>query len=58
LKLCKRKQPTTELRVLKALNEIIRENKTKLKTEKVELVLADDITKTVIEQYNSLNESM
>jgi len=39
-----KKQPTTE-QVLKALNEIIRENKTKLKTEKVELALIDDIEK-------------
>ena len=37
-----KKQPTTE-QVLKALNEIIRENKTKLKTEKVELGLIDDL---------------
>jgi hypothetical protein len=40
LKLCKR-QPTTE-QVLKALNEIIRENKTKLKAEKIELSLIND----------------
>jgi hypothetical protein len=33
-----KKQPTTE-QVLKALNEIIRENKTKLKAEKIELGL-------------------
>ena len=39
-----KKQPTTE-QVLKALNEIIRENKTKLKTEKVELGLVDDYKK-------------
>jgi hypothetical protein len=39
-----KKQPTTE-QVLKALNEIIRENKTKLKAEKVELGLVDDYKK-------------
>jgi hypothetical protein len=39
-----KKQPTTE-QVLKALNEIIRENKTKLKTEKIELGLVDDFEK-------------
>jgi hypothetical protein len=36
-----KKQPTTE-QVLKALNEIIRENKTKLKAEKIELSLIND----------------
>ena len=41
-----KKQPTTE-QVLKALNEIIRENKTKLKTEKVELSMADDLKNIV-----------
>jgi hypothetical protein len=51
-----KKQPTTE-QVLKALNEIIRENKTKLKTEKVELSMADDIKK-LYSQYISLNESL
>jgi hypothetical protein len=39
-----KKQPTTE-QVLKALNELIRENKTKLKAEKIELALIDDIEK-------------
>jgi hypothetical protein len=51
-----KKQPTTE-QVLKALNEIIRENKTKLKTEKVELSMADDIKK-LYSQYISLNEGL
>jgi hypothetical protein len=44
LKLCKKNNQQTE-QVLKALNEIIRENKTKLKTEKVELGLVDDYKK-------------
>ena len=39
-----KKQPT-DLEILSALNEIIRENKTKLKTEKVELGLVDDYKK-------------
>ena len=51
-----KKQPTTE-QVLKALNEIIRENKTKLKTEKIELSMADDIKK-LYSQYISLNEGL
>jgi hypothetical protein len=42
-----KKQPTTE-QVLKALNEIIRENKTKLKAEKIELGLVDDIEKILL----------
>jgi DNA repair exonuclease SbcCD ATPase subunit len=41
-----KKQPTTE-QVLKALNEIIRENKTKLKAEKIELGIIDDLKKDV-----------
>jgi hypothetical protein len=43
-----KKQPTTE-QVLKALNEIIRENKTKLKAEKIELGMMDDIASKVKE---------
>jgi predicted secreted protein len=38
LNLCKKKQPTDE-QILSALNEIIKENKTELKAEKVELAL-------------------
>ena len=40
-----KKQPTTE-QILSALNEIIRESKTELKAEKVELALLDDIKST------------
>jgi len=39
-----KKQPTTE-QILSALNKLIRENKTELKTEKVELGLVDDLIK-------------
>jgi len=39
-----KKQPTTE-QILRALNKLIRENKTELKTEKVELGLVDDLDK-------------
>ncbi len=39
-----KKQPTTE-QILSALNEIIRESKTELKAEKVELGIADDVAK-------------
>ena len=39
-----KKQPTTE-QILSALNEIIKESKTELKAEKVELALIDDIEK-------------
>jgi hypothetical protein len=39
------KRKPTDLEILSALNEIIRENKTKLKTEKVELGLVDDYKK-------------
>ena len=42
-----KKQPTTE-QILSALNELIRENKTELKTEKVELGLVDDFEKLSI----------
>ena len=41
-----KKQPTTE-QILSALNELIKENKTELKAEKVELGLVDDIEKLV-----------
>ena len=37
-------KPTPE-QILSALNKLIRENKTKLKTEKVELGLVDDYKK-------------
>ena len=40
----KKKQPTTE-QILSALNELIRENKTELKAERVELGLVDDLIK-------------
>jgi len=43
-----KKQPTTE-QILSALNELIRENKTELKTEKVELGMMDDIASKVKE---------
>ena len=47
------KQPTTE-QILSALNEIIRESKTELKAEKVELALNEDIKKNVDEiTFNS-----
>ena len=39
------KRKPTDLEILSALNEIIRENKTELKTEKVELGLVDDYKK-------------
>ena len=39
-----KKQPTQE-QILKALNKLVRENKTELKTEKIELGLLDDIEK-------------
>ena len=41
-----KKQPTTE-QILSALNKLIRENKTELKTEKVELGIADDLKNIV-----------
>ena len=41
-------KPTTE-QILSALNKLIRENKTELKTEKVELGLIDDIKKDLVE---------
>ena len=46
-----KKQPTTE-QILSALNEIIRENKTKLKTEKVELGAIDDFKKLFDKSLN------
>ena len=45
-------KPTQE-QILSALNKLVRENKTELKTEKVELGIADDIDKL----FNSANES-
>jgi hypothetical protein len=51
-----KKQPTTE-QVLKALNEIIRENKTKLKAEKIELGLVDDIEKIYGEVINNASKA-
>jgi hypothetical protein len=59
------KRKPTDLEILSALNEIIKENKTKLKTEKVELSLVDDlkdsikkgvsIEKTLAGQLNGYN---
>jgi DNA repair ATPase RecN len=49
-----KKQPTTE-QILSALNELIRENKTELKTEKVELGLTDDI-ETQSKQFKSIEQ--
>jgi hypothetical protein len=43
-----KKQPTTE-QILSALNKLIRENKTELKTEKIELGMMDDIASKVKE---------
>ena len=45
-------KPTQE-QILSALNKLIRENKTELKTEKVELGLIDDLEK----KYNKLQAS-
>ena len=39
-------KPTQE-QILSALNKLVRENKTELKTEKVELGLVDDIEKQI-----------
>ena len=39
-------KPTQE-QILRALNKLVRENKTKLKTEKVELSMADDLKNIV-----------
>ena len=46
-----KKQPTTE-QILSALNEIIKESKTELKAEKVELGIADDVKKIEKEVYS------
>jgi formate-dependent phosphoribosylglycinamide formyltransferase (GAR transformylase) len=56
LKQCKKNNQQTE-QVLKALNEIIRENKTKLKTEKIELGLVDDIEKIYGEVINNASKA-
>jgi hypothetical protein len=49
-------EPTDE-EILTALNEIIKESKTELKAERVELSMADDIKK-LYSQYISLNEGL
>jgi hypothetical protein len=50
------KQPTTE-QILSALNEIIRESKTELKAEKVELALVDDL-KDLIKRGSSIEKKL
>ena len=53
-----KKQPTTE-QILSALNELIRENKTELKTEKVELNLVSDaksVVKKAMKEIDGLEE--
>jgi methyl-accepting chemotaxis protein len=50
-------KPTQE-QILSALNKLVRENKTELKTEKVELGAIDDLskkTKSAIESFNKMN---
>ena len=47
-----KKQPTTE-QILSALNELIRENKTELKTEKVELGVVDEAQKLAQKNYSA-----
>ena len=52
-----KKQPTQE-QILSALNELIKESKTELKTEKVELGAIDDLakeTKKAIESFDKMN---
>ena len=52
-------KPTPQ-QILSALNKIISENKTELKTEKVELGAIDDLTKKTkkaIDTFNSINAS-
>jgi len=51
-----KKQPTTE-QILSALNELIRENKTELKAEKVELGIADDVKK-IEKEVASVDEKL
>ncbi len=46
---------TKQEQILSALNKLIRENKTELKTEKVELGLIDDIKKIQQKQPISLS---
>ena len=50
-----RQKPTTE-QILSALNEIIKESKTELKAEKVELGLVDDIEKLFKKTQNEFKE--
>ena len=50
-------KPTTE-QILSALNKLVRENKTELKAEKIELGAIDDLskkTKSAIESFNKMN---
>ena len=51
-----KKQPTTE-QILSALNEIIRESKTELKAEKVELALVDDL-KDLIKRGSAIEKKL
>ena len=51
-------KPTQE-QILKALNKLIKENKTELKAEKIELGLVDDIQamdKEITREYNSFDK--
>ena len=53
-----KKQPTTE-QILSAINELVKESKTELKTEKIELGLVDDIQamdKEIKREYNSFDK--
>ena len=49
-------KPTPE-QILSALNKLIRESKTELKTEKVELALVDDIEKIYGEVINNASKA-
>jgi hypothetical protein len=52
-----KKQPTTE-QILSALNELIRENKTELKTEKVELASVKELSKMINEFKSSFDKAV
>tara|TARA_R110001599_G_scaffold346998_1_gene572837 strand:- start:43 stop:435 length:393 start_codon:yes stop_codon:yes gene_type:complete len=49
-------KPTQE-QILKALNKLVRENKTELKAEKIELGIADDVKK-IQKQVASVDEKL
>jgi hypothetical protein len=49
-------KPTQE-QILRALNKLIRENKTELKAEKIELGLVDDIEKIYGEVINNASKA-